>query len=443
MTFEEDLRLFRDSLEQALAHRVATLNKEEVRLRHLCHRGKLSNEDPVHVAALEAFLEQLHLYVANSRYYLIPHSILQYTISAKHLIIPPKKLHTVFAPSDSVMTPAEMSTTLASIFWTDEELARSILSLLTRKCGLVSTIQAGFETPSLKDPHLTPEEAVGQGAHVFEPYLLPLQGEQLVKVSDSLNAIRDALLFFQDELSDLDSFISTTSFIRDDFFMRPLDDYCIELSHRFLLTLDTNGNENACFDEEFRSDTVLLKKYIPKNEYQTIRGVTRLHNYHIVVDAPYQEPDVECRKESLPALKKPLRDLTKIQKIAMITADFGCIAEKDIPLLFFRLCGNCRPDELHCITWNTLDNKNEPGQIRMPNEFFFLLHHMYDGTCAENAEKILRFFAFEPEIIQTRVSAILQPGVKTGTAQYATSARREFKRLLHDVVDEDIFPNIP
>ena len=68
---------------------------------------------------------------------------------------------------------------------------------------------------------------------------------------------------------------------------------------------------------------------------------------------------------------------------------------------------------------------------------------MYDGTCAENAEKILRFFAFEPEVIQTRVSAILQPGVKTGTAQYATSARREFKRLLHDVVDEDIFPKVP
>ena len=373
MTFEEELRLFRDSLEQAFAHRVATLNKEEVRLRRLCQQGMLSNEDPIHIAALNSFLEKLHLFVEKSRYYLIPHSLLQYTISAKHLNFPPKRLHTVFSPSDSVMTPAEMSTALASFFWTDEDLARSIISLLTRKCGLVSTIQEGFKNPSLKDPHLTPEEAVGQAAHVFEPYLLPLQGGLLVTVSDSLNAIRDALLFFQGELSDLDSFISTTSFIHNDFFTRPLDDYSLGVSHRFLLTFDANGNENPCFDEEFRSDIALLKKHVSEDEFRTIRSVTRLHNYHIVVGSPYQEPDVECRKESLPALKKPLRDLTKIQKIAMITADFGCIAEKDIPLLFFRLCGNCRPEELPRITWNTLDNKNELGQIRMPKRFFVFL----------------------------------------------------------------------
>ena len=442
MTFEEDLRLFRDSLEQALAHRVTTLNKEEVRLQRLDHEPN-SNEDSTHVAVLDAFLEKLHLYVAKSRYYSIPHALLQYTISAKRLTIPQKRLRTVFPPSDSVMTPAEMSSALASFFWTDEDLARSILSLLTRKCGLLSTIQEGFDTPSLKDSHLSPEEAVGKAAHVFEQYFLSLQGKQLVTASDSLSAIRDALLFFKGTLSDLDYLASTASFIRDDFFTRPLEDYNLGLSHSFLLTLDANGNENTNFDEEFHSDISLLKKHIPEDEYCTIRSVTRLHNYHIVVDAPYQDPDLECLKESLPALKEPLRDLTKIQKIAMITADYGCIDEKDVPLFFFRLCGNCRPEELLPISWHTLDNKNEPGKIRMPNEFFFLLHHMYDGTCAENAEKILRFFAFEPEVIQTRVSAILQPGVKTGTAQYATSARREFKRLLHDVVDEDIFPNIP
>jgi hypothetical protein len=445
MTFKEELLSFRDSLEQALAGRVETLLKEEARLRCLCQQELIANEYPVHVATLGAFLDKLHLYVAKCQYYLVPHSLLQYTISTKRRTLPKKGFHTVYNPGDSVMTPTDMSIALALICYPDENLAYSLLSLSARKSGFVSLTNVISELSAIDDSHCTPEEALQKKSHVLDPYCLSLQGEQALNLSDSLRATSDALLFFKDDLSALDYYISSCSFIHDDFYMEPIEYFgdISEYHPASPLVLTQYGTENPAFDVAFRSDVALLKKLVPEDEYKTIRCVTRLHHYHIVLDTPYIEPDFTSSRDYLPALKEPLRDLTKILKISMITADFGCIDEKDIPLFFFRLCGNCRPENLRPITWHTLDNKNDPKQHRGPNELFFLLHHMFEGTRAENSERIFRFFTFEPEIIQTRVSAILQPGAKTGTAQYATSARREFKRLLHDVVDEDVFPDIP
>ena len=445
MTFKEELLLIRASLEQALSDRVATLIKEEARLRGLCQQEHIVNEYPAHVATLGAFLDKLHLYVAKCQYYLIPHSLLQYTVSTKRRTLPKKGFHTVYNPGNTVMTPTDMSIALALICNPDENLAYSLLSLSARKSGVVSLTNVISELSAIDDSHCTPEEALQKKSHVFDPYCLSLQGEQALILSDSLQAIKDAILSLGGDLSDLDYYMSTCSFIHDDFYKEPIEDFgdISEFHPALPFILRENGIENTGYDLAFRSDVALLKKLVPGDEYQIIRGVTRLHNYHIILDTPYMEPDVSSSGDYLPALKEPLKDLTKIYKIAMITADFGCIDKKDIPLLFFRLCGNCRPENLRPITWHTLDNKNDPKQHRGPNELFFLLHHMYEGTRAENSEKILRFFTFDPEIIRSRVSAILQPSAKTGPAQYATSARREFKRLLHDVVDEDVFPNIP
>ena len=115
----------------------------------------------------------------------------------------------------------------------------------------------------------------------------------------------------------------------------------------------------------------------------------------------YVDPGLQDPTAYFLGLKDNLKDLTKLIKIAKITADAGYIKQTDIPLFVFRLSGNCRPEKLGTIKWMPVismanRHKSSPQTQRHPYELYYLLHFMFEKTAGLEG-KVSSFFSFEPK----------------------------------------------
>ena len=157
----------------------------------------------------------------------------------------------------------------------------------------------------------------------------------------------------------------------------------------------------------------------------------------------YVDPGLQDPTAYFLGLKDNLKDLTKLIKIAKITADAGYIKQTDIPLFVFRLSGNCRPEKLGTIKWMPVismanRHKSSPQTQRHPYELYYLLHFMFEKTAGLEG-KVSSFFSFEPKTWE-KVRPILQGEKKAGVHQMAKMAKKEFQQQLHDKVDAATFP---
>lgn len=344
----------------------------------------------------------------------------------------------------SKVTPLwrETASFLAKSYWCDRALTRNYLSDISERMSSLSVLNAVCDNPFLnrKDVRL------GHAAAFIEESLYNLgEGDQKLfakeivayQVALNLGTLNVLLNLRSYEWTAKDiapASISPTDLAK---FKEKVE--CLPFGKTTFATYP-EGKEVYRKVLDRILATAVEQGHISQNERNAILG--EIEPRSLSEKDPYIEPNNEDKQECLPGLKPALRNMAKIRKIAEITADAGCIEEKDIPLFIFRLSGNGRPDKLDPISWkpkysDAAKHKASPGKVRNPNEFYFLLHHMYEGRGAENKDIISRFFAFDDDTAPLVRKALTY---KNGPGQMAKSAPADFRSRLHNEVDPVIFP---
>ena len=403
----------------------------------------LSSEEAAEVfperkALLESFLRNAAEDASYVRDCFLLRSTLQYAVIRKEITDLNCDYYVIRSYSGKLPSSNEIAAFLVDAYREEENLTRDLLTTLANRYGAISLLDAVCDNPFLrgKDPDF------GQAKKVISDAIVRL-GDDQVAFRKDMSAIMIAL--DNHVLRDLGSYIFTAKRIsRSDlsFKVFPLNEDKIEMLQFGQLEFSTYPEGK---DEYLKALTGALheaeeKGHISQNERNAILGGIEPRMSSVI--EPFKEPDDEDKLECFPGLKPALRNMAKIRKIAEITADAGCIEEKDIPLFIFRLSGNGRPNNLDTISWkpkysNAPKHKASPGKVRNPNEFYYLLHHMYEGRVAENRETISRFFNFGDDTDALVRRAIV---TRSGPGQMAKSAPPDFRSRLHNEVDPVIFP---
>lgn len=399
----------------------------------------LSSEEAAEViperkALLKSFLRNAAEDASFVRDCFLLRSTLQYAVIRKEIFYLDCD-YSVIRPFGGVLPSSdEMAEFLVDSYRCARKLTRDILTMLAGRHSALPLLDAVCDNPFIygKNPDLD------QAKKVISDAIVGLGSGQVAFRKD-MGAIMIAL--DNHVLRDLGSYIFTAKKIsRSDLSYKvfPLNEDKIEMLQFVELEFSTK-------DEYLKALTGALDEaeeegLITQNERRAIYGDIERTSFE--TEQPYIEPDDEDKLECFPGLKPALRNMAKIRRIAEITADAGCIEKKDIPLFIFRLSGNGRPNNLDTISWkpkysDAPKHKTSPGKVRNPNEFYFLLHHMYEGRGAENKDIISRFFAFDEDTAPLVIKALTY---KSGPGQMAKSAPTDFRRRLHNEVDPVIFP---
>lgn len=153
----------------------------------------------------------------------------------------------------------------------------------------------------------------------------------------------------------------------------------------------------------------------------------------------YVEPQGDY-SEFFSGLKDELKDLSKLNEIIRILIEFDCVDECDSKVLLYRLCGNQRPAKLYPIKWKSKKSKairkfNRESDIRHPNELYYLIRHMYNYIFPK--DKVLIFFSFDDVTLSRINEAFLKKD--SSITQQSQSAPTAFQEALHNRVSDRIF----
>lgn len=344
--------------------------------------------------------------------------------------------YTVFIP-----TPNEIAEFLVYYWWYAPELTRWFLSNLSSKYSTLAVLHAVCDNTynyQIEDERVLAQSRVAD-------MILRLGNDQIdfsKDLSEYMVALNNSVLQCLTSDISIAKKIGKKSFFNSTF---PLDEDLINDlkfgSTEFSTHPEGDDNyhkalESALLDSE-------EKGYFTQGELSAI--VDNLHEtgketggdveYYIEPDEP-NDPEYFC------GLKESLKDMTKIRKIAEILADEKCIKQDDIPILVFRLSGNCRPEKLEIISWlpkvSDAPRHRFVEEYRHPYELYYLLYHMYEGNSVQFANKVFEFFHFHDKT-REKAEPIIRHTKNTGIAQLERMAKKDLKIRLHEV-DASAFP---
>lgn len=155
----------------------------------------------------------------------------------------------------------------------------------------------------------------------------------------------------------------------------------------------------------------------------------------------YQEPDpedAEERKQYFVGLKDALKNSNLLDQIvdALCEKDIDCINAEDKAVLYYRLSGNKKPQELTKVEWHT-KKSNKPGdnnKVRHPYELYYILYHMYKGV-SEVQQRVFDFFEFDEETSKLVESAFKDQDSKpkSGIGTKGQSAPQIFQATMNSI----------
>ena len=377
------------------------------------------------------------------REFFVWRACLQFAVIKKEIAEPDCDLGEIQPYSKSTPLWKEVAGFLAESYWCDRTLTRTYLSDISERMSSLSVLNAVCDNPFLNRKYVQ----LGQAAEFIERALYYL-GEsdqklfareivayQVALNLDTINVLLN-LRHYEWTAKDIaPASISPTDFAK---FKEKVE------SLPFGKTAFATYPEGK---EEYRKvldrilATAVEQGHISQDERNAILG--GIEPDMSSVTEPYDEPNDEDKLECFPGLKPALRDMAKIRRIAEITADFGCIEEKDIPLFIFRLSGNGRPNNLDPISWkpkysDAPRHKASPV-IRHPYELYYLLHYMYEGSSVMYADKVFSFFNFDAET-QKKAESTLRQTKNGGIQQFVKMVKNDFQERLHNAVDASVFP---
>lgn len=391
------------------------------------------------MALIHAFLRIVRDDLDDVQSYYILRSTLQFAVMKKGVsdltcddtIIRP---FTAFIP-----TPNEVSEFLIYYWWYAPELTRWFLTNLSNKYNTLAIIHAVCDNTYKYQIEAEREQALSKVAEM----ILSLGNDQIALSKDIcayMVALNNTVLQCLTIDISIAKQIDYNSLFKSTF---PLgEDQFDELKFGPVeLSASPEGKDNYRKALIEALNDVEEKGLITQNERRAIYGDIERTSFE--TEQPYIEPNDEDKLECLPGLKPALRNMAKIRKIAEITAEAGCLEEKDIPLFIYRLSGNGRPDNLDPISWKPKKSdaaKHKASRVvRHPYELYYLLRYMYEWNSVTYAEKVFRFFRFDSETHKKAESVLYRQNKNAGIEQFAKMVKKDFQERLHNEVDASVF----
>ncbi len=463
-----DIRDFRRALSRTLTQKLYDLEKETGQIEQILKDGQefapqkakrrerisggkvvipsyyLSSEEAAEVfperkALLESFLKSAAEDTGYVRDCFLLRSTLQYAVIRKEIVDLNCDYDVIRLYSGKLPSSNEIAAFLVDAYRGEDDLTRDLLTTLANRYSALSLLDAVCDNPFLrgKDPDFS------QAKKVISDAIVRL-GDDQVAFRKDMSAIMIAL--DNHVLRDLGSYILTAKRITGSnlsFKVFPLNEDKIEMLQFGELEFSTYPEGK---DEYMKALTGALheaeeKGYFTQNELSVIGNSAHKSTDEDV--EPYIPPQVQDVAEYFLGLKDSLKNLAKIRKIATILAETDCISSECIPILVYRLSGNCRPEKLDTISWqpktsNANRHKSTPGEHRHPYELYYLLCYMYDESPVKYAGKVFTFFDFDDQTME-KVKSALDPAKNSGIPQLKRMANKGFKERLHEV-DGSVFP---
>lgn len=460
-----DIRVFRRALSRTLTQKLYDLEKEtgqieqilkdrqefasqKAKRRERISGGKvvipgyyLSSEEEAEVfperkALLESFLKSAAEDTGYVRDCFLLRSTLQYAVIRKEITDLNCDYDVIRLYSGKLPSSNEIAAFLVDAYRGEEDLTRDLLTTLANRYSALSLLDAVCDNPFLrgKDPDF------GQAKKVISDAIVRLDDDQVAFRKD-MSAIMIAL--DNHVLRDLGSYILTAKRITGSnlsFRAFPLNEDQVEMLQFGWLEFSTYPEGK---DEYLKALIGVLeeaekKGYFTQNELSVIGDNAQKSTGEDI--ELYTNPKDEDVAEYFLGLKDSLKNMAKIRKIATILAETDCITSEFIPILVYRLSGNCRPEKLDTISWiptisKAKRHKSTPEEHRHPYELYYLLYHMYEESPVKYAEKVFKFFDFDG--ISMKVKSAFDPVPKI--AQLERMANKGFKERLH-AVDGFVFP---
>lgn len=391
---------------------------------------------PERKALVESFLRNAAEDAGYVRDCFLLRSTLQYAVIRKEISNLNCDYYVIRQYAGELPSSNEIAAFLVDAYGGEKNLTRDLLTTLANRYSALSLLDAVCDNPFLRgrDPDF------GQAKTIISDAIVGLGSGQVTFRKD-MNAIMVALDNYV--LQDLGIYISMAKKITRDAFSLvefPLNEDKIEMLQfgQTAFSINLEGK-----DEYLKALTGALheaeeKGCFTQNELSVISDNAKKRTSEDI--ELYIDPKDEDVAEYFLGLKKNLKNMVKIRKIAQILTEVGCIKSKQTPLLVYRLSGNCRPEKLNTISWiprisRAKRHKSTPEEYRHPYELYYLLYHMYEESPVKYAEKVFSFFDFDDLTMKVRSAFYPAPKI----AQLARATDRGFKERLH-TVDGSVFP---